>query len=66
MTRKKNWKLNKHSFICSVHFEPSSLEVRAGNIGCKLCNDAVPSNFPSFPEYYQNQKVKRKTPQKGN
>ena len=52
-----------NKFVCSVHFDPSCFKVRAWKIGHKLCNDTVPSIFPSFPEYYQNQKAKRKPPQ---
>ena len=60
---RRNWKPNKLSFICSAHFKPSCFEVRAGKIGCKLCNDAVPSITTCLPKYYQNQKAKRKPPQ---
>ena len=57
---RKNLVPKKYSLICSDHFEPSCIVLRSGKVGCKLYDNSVPSVFPSFPAYYQNEQRKRK------
>ena len=62
--RRQDWLPTKHSYICSKHFTESSFVVRPGKDGHRLYEHAIPSLFPSCPEYLQKSHVKRKSPRK--
>ena len=63
--RREKWHPNRHSYICSLHFEDSCFVVRPGKIGHRLYEHAVPSIF-NFPEHLQKKTTKpsRKSPMK--
>jgi len=61
--RRKQFKANQWSRLCSVHFTEQDYQVRPGAHRLLLKNNAVPSVFPSFPSYFQKtNKIPRKTP----
>lgn len=65
--RQKNCIPTQWSRICSIHILDSDYEIRPGFTKLCLKIDAVPSNFPSFPSYYQTfAKYPRKEPAKRN
>jgi hypothetical protein len=50
--KRKNWKPTSNSVLCSRHFDTSCYQVPPG-VGRKvrLFPDALPTNFPEFPEH---------------
>ncbi len=62
--KRKDWLPKAHSYICSVHFQPSCFVDHQGQGRCRLKEDAVPTIFAAFPNYYQRPTQKRKSPKK--
>ena len=60
----KKWVPNKHSLLCSKHFDESCFIVRPGKQGHRLKDGAVPTNFVCGKSYYDKPKTKRKAPLK--
>lgn len=52
-TKRKNFKASKNHSLCTAHFEEKWIVKSANRI--KLKAGAVPTLFPAFPDYYQQQ-----------
>ena len=59
--RREGWFPTQYSYICSEHFLESDFIQRTG-ICKRLKQDAIPSVFPAFPKYLQNNVAKWKLP----
>lgn len=59
--KRKNFTPTKYHHVCSEHFTPGDLVHNPGSNRKLLKENAVPSVFPSYPEYYQPKPKKMRT-----